>query len=252
MSTVSGVLGLLIIFAVTAWVVQKDMGNVALLVGLAATLPKQIEMTHQVHSLALGWNDLLALWVRAGGVMSHMNPAVNKVGEKVGETPVASRITFEKLHLRQTSHAGNTEVQCNNLKDALAIVLMQPLGRINVRGSNGAGKSTLLVALKEQLRGKAYYWPTADRLSFAYVDETLNDDDQEHHVARPQGFSSGEQQIAALTEIVAKTSAAVYLLDEWDANLDSNNRAQAQALIDQLARRARVVEISHRDAPNSV
>ena len=37
------------------------------------------------------------------------------------------------------------------------------------------------------------------------------------------------------------------LLDEWDANLDPNNRAAANALVEQLAARARVVEISHRD-----
>ena len=254
MSTVSGVLGLLIIFAVTALVVQKDMGNTALLVGLAATLPKQIEMTHQVHSLALGWNDLLALWVRAGGVMSHMNPAASRVDEPA----IDKRIAFDKLQLRQASSGGSTEVSCDNFQDALAIVLMQPLGRINVRGTNGAGKSSLLVALKQELRGKAYYWPTADRLSFAYVDETLDDQNEDKNVDdndgagnRQQGFSSGEQQIAALTEIVTKTNASVYLLDEWDANLDAHNRAQAQGLIDQLARRARVIEISHRDAPGA-
>ena len=43
------------------------------------------------------------------------------------------------------------------------------------------------------------------------------------------------------------TDAAIYLLDEWDANLDPNNRATADALVEALSRRARVVEISHRD-----
>jgi energy-coupling factor transporter ATP-binding protein EcfA2 len=64
---------------------------------------------------------------------------------------------------------------------------------------------------------------------------------------RKKGFSSGETQIRALQEIVANTRAKVYLLDEWDANLDAVNRARAWALIDQLSARARVIEISHRD-----
>jgi chromosome segregation ATPase len=38
----------------------------------------------------------------------------------------------------------------------------------------------------------------------------------------------------------------VYLLDEWDANLDTINRAAAQRLIDELAARSLVIEISHR------
>ena len=44
------------------------------------------------------------------------------------------------------------------------------------------------------------------------------------------------------------TDASVYLLDEWDANLDPKNRAAANALVEKLASRARVIEISHRDA----
>jgi len=50
-----------------------------------------------------------------------------------------------------------------------------------------------------------------------------------------------------LCEIVAKTDYPVYLLDEWDANLDAANRSSAVALVEELARRARVIEISHRD-----
>ena len=50
-----------------------------------------------------------------------------------------------------------------------------------------------------------------------------------------------------LEEIVHHTDAAIYLLDEWDANLDPSNRAMADALVQQLSHRARVVEVSHRD-----
>jgi len=61
------------------------------------------------------------------------------------------------------------------------------------------------------------------------------------------GFSSGERQLKSLEEIVNSTDAEIYLLDEWDANLDIANKAKADALVDALAARARVVEISHRD-----
>ncbi len=61
------------------------------------------------------------------------------------------------------------------------------------------------------------------------------------------GFSTGERQLKSLEEIVNSTDAQVYLLDEWDANLDSANKAKADVLLNALAARARVVEISHRD-----
>jgi ABC-type iron transport system FetAB ATPase subunit len=61
------------------------------------------------------------------------------------------------------------------------------------------------------------------------------------------GFSSGERQLKSLQEIVDSTDAEIYLLDEWDANLDDANKHKADALVDTLAARARVIEISHRD-----
>ena len=79
--------------------------------------------------------------------------------------------------------------------------------------------------------------------------QAFDDDDDELRSRKPTpaGFSSGERQLRSLEEIVRHTDAAIYLLDEWDANLDSSNRAMADALVEQLAQRARVVEISHRD-----
>ena len=62
-----------------------------------------------------------------------------------------------------------------------------------------------------------------------------------------RGYSSGERQLQVLREIIAHTRAPIYLLDEWDANLDAGNRAVAAQLVEELASRARVIEVSHRD-----
>jgi energy-coupling factor transporter ATP-binding protein EcfA2 len=137
----------------------------------------------------------------------------------------------------------------------MAWVLAQPTGRINIRGGNGSGKSTLLAALKAEIKNRAYYWPTSDRLAFRFTaqipePEVEVDEDGEVIVKKKRkrpGFSSGERQLKSLQEIVAHTDAAIYLLDEWDANLDAKNRDAADALVRELSARARVVEISHRD-----
>ena len=114
---------------------------------------------------------------------------------------------------------------------------------------NGSGKSTLLTILKAAVKTRAYYWPTADRLAFQFSQgqDEVEIDEEGDPLPKKAGFSSGERQLRALQEIVSHTGAAIYLLDEWDANLDPNNRAAADALVEQLAERARVVEISHRD-----
>lgn len=240
----SGIFALAIIFTVMAYIAIKSAGDTELLIALAATLPRQIEMTNSVHELASGWNDVLAVWTRFGGIVDNMQPQA--------DPRFTRRIKFDRLTLKE----GEEVLSVGNLTDALQAVAAQPHGRILVRGGNGSGKSTLLTALKASLQGRAYYWPTNDRLAFdfsAKFEEPVEDFDDEDDIKeavkkkRRAGFSSGERQIRSLQEIVTNTKASIYLLDEWDANLDAHNRAAAEALVAQLAMRARVIEISHRD-----
>jgi ABC-type bacteriocin/lantibiotic exporter with double-glycine peptidase domain len=243
MSAMSGIVSLAIVFATVTYVAVHNAGQTAMLVALATTLPRQIEMTYELHLLATGWNDFIAIWTRFGGVAANMLPQPDADFDK--------RINFERLVLRE----GDDANVVSSVGDAMQIALAQPTGRINVRGSNGSGKSSLLASLKTEMRKRAYYWPTSDRLAFKFtggvVPVDVEGDDEVVVVAETMdkklGFSSGERQLKSLEEIVNSTHAQVYLFDEWDANLDEANKAKADALVDELAARARVIEISHRD-----
>ena len=244
MSAMSGIVSLAIVFATITLVAVHHVGDTALLVGLATTLPRQIEMTYELHLLATGWNDFIAIWTRFGGVAANMLPEPDADFDK--------RIKYDRLVLREGDHANVV----SSLGDALRIACAQPTGRINVRGGNGTGKSSLLASLKTEMKKRAYYWPTTDRLAFKFagdvvpVDVEGDDEDEvvvEESMDKKLGFSSGERQLKSLQEIVESTAAEIYLLDEWDANLDAANKVKADALVDELAARARVVEISHRD-----
>lgn len=249
-SAVSGLIALVLVLSTTAWIAIQDVGDTVLLIALAATLPRQIEMTLDMHQLTAGLTDLLAVWTRIKGVCEHLRP--------LPDAGFIGRIGFGRILLKEGEH----ERSCTSLADAVQHALAGQSGLITVRGGNGSGKSTLLAALKAQLRGKAYYWPTQDRLAFAFnsgktlpaatVENEADSDDAEEiraaeEAAQKKGYSSGERQLQVLREIVANTDYPVYLLDEWDANLDATNRAAAVALVEELAQRARVIEISHRD-----
>jgi ABC-type multidrug transport system fused ATPase/permease subunit len=242
LSAASAIIGLAVVFGAMAMVAANSQGNLEVLIALAATLPRQIDMTHDVHEFTSGWNDLLAQWARLRGVADNMHPDPDRDFER--------RVKYDRLTLREAGSAS----MASSLDDAMALILSRPTGRINVRGPNGSGKSTLLTSLKSAVKTRAYYWPTADRLAFKFArgDEEVELDDEGEPIglvepAKRPGFSSGERQLRALQEIVTHTDAPIYLLDEWDANLDPNNRAAADALVEELAQRARVVEISHRD-----
>jgi ABC-type bacteriocin/lantibiotic exporter with double-glycine peptidase domain len=238
LSAASGIVGIAIVFAAMAYIAVNNSGDLEVMIALATTLPRQIEMTKDVHTFTSGWNELLASWARLTGVADNMHPDPDEDFD--------ARMKPDRLVLREGANASSV----TSLDHAMALILSQPTGRINVRGPNGAGKSTLLTSLKSAVKSRAYYWPTADRLSFAFSqnqDEIETDEDGDPLPPKKAGYSSGERQLRALQEIVSHTAAPIYLLDEWDANLDPNNRAAADALVEELARRARVVEISHRD-----
>jgi len=245
LSASGGIIGLLVVFATMAFIAAQDRGDVELLIALAVTLPRQIEMTSSVHEFVTGWNDVLAHWTRWGGIVSNMQPSPDPDFE--------NRIRFDRLIMWE----GREKRECSSVKEALRILLAQPTGRINLRGGNATGKTTLLTTLKSLLKKHSYYWPQADRLSFAFARGALlteagyGDDEKEVDAqlnnGKRLGFSSGERMLQALREIVDHTDDAIYLFDEWDANLDAANRVLANKLVDQLAQRARVIEISHRD-----
>ncbi len=244
LSTAGGIISLVVVFCAIMVAGMNSRGDVATLIALAATLPKQIDLANDVHSLASGWNDLQAIWTRIGGAVTHFAPAQ--------DAQYGARIKYGRLHFTEAATPHKTK----DLSAALAMIAASPVGRVNLRAGNGAGKSTVLAAIKEALGPHAYYLPTTDRLTYRFAegvnpegDAALEEEDDCVAISSGTGFSSGERQIQTLKEIVANTNAQVYLLDEWDANLDPANRAIAQALVDALALRARVVEISHRDTP---
>lgn len=127
----------------------------------------------------------------------------------------------------QVSLAGPKPIQSHEelLKEAARS------GRLTIRGENGCGKSTALLMVKNALAQKAFFLPTHNQLSFE---------------AETNKYSTGESLRNRLLEILEKVDADVLLLDEWDANLDAENKERLSALIDELAASKCVIEVRHR------
>lgn len=104
-------------------------------------------------------------------------------------------------------------------------------GRVTLRGENGCGKSTALLLVKNALAHKAFFLPTHNQLSF---------------ISETNKYSTGESLRNRLLEILEKVHVEVLLLDEWDANLDAENKERLNQLIDELAVSKCVIEVRHR------
>ena len=70
MSAMSGIVSLGIVFATITFVAVENVSDKTLLIALATTLPRQIEMTYELHLLANGWNDFIAVWTSVADTRS--------------------------------------------------------------------------------------------------------------------------------------------------------------------------------------
>src|SRR5262249_56652299 len=130
--------------------------------------------TNQALQFPSGGNDVLALGAGVGGVARSMRPQPDPNFDR--------RIKFDRLLLRED---GRGHV-CSSVEEAMSLVLAKRRGRVLVRGANGTGKSTLLAALKAEIKNRAYYCPTTDRLAFRFAMEANLDE--------PQAFDDDEDQ----------------------------------------------------------
>lgn len=185
-------------------------------------------LSYTYHTLSLAFK-----WTMHRSKLMAIYRAIQASRE--GEVPLQDKVQWSKLAMTQSSN-GQKDGVCMAVPQVLRSHddLLQHtarLGRFTIRGENGSGKSTALMLIKQALLEKSYFLPTHNQLSFT---TDIN------------GSSTGESLRHRLTEILQNVDADVLLLDEWDANLDKENRQRLSDLIDQLSERKCVIEVRHR------
>ncbi len=204
------------------WIAWQHAGDVDLLCDLISLLPRLalvLSYTYYLVFLIAQWQSMHA---RLKKIMTILKPAPKCLRHQL--TP---RIDWPKIWMSSTRVAPFTLQSVDELEEIAA----RGTGRWTLRGENGSGKSTLLLLLKAQLGDRAYYLPTRNKLHFR---------------ASTKDRSTGRQLIVQIEELAQYLPAPIYLLDEWDANLDQKNLQHISVLIDRLAERGCVIEVRHR------
>lgn len=214
---------------VVAYFMMKHYGNMVKLTSFVVILPLLFQIlsyTYQTLSLIFRW-----------GMHRSKLMAIYKAIEPSEENPVRMerKVKWPKIMATYTTQAS---------EDHISVAAPRPLqshddlvkhakniGRLTLRGENGSGKSTALMLVKNAMSSRAFLLPTHSQLSFT---------------SETNKYSTGESLHNRLVEILDKVDVDVLLLDEWDANLDQENRERLSALIDQLSRKKCVIEVRHR------
>jgi ABC-type bacteriocin/lantibiotic exporter with double-glycine peptidase domain len=195
------------------------------LVALAIVLPRLTEALLDMSGLFQNITDYVVL----KGRVSWLNDALMDETVDLG-----SRLELSRLRLlRKEPEGGWRKLPIASVDDVRKHTSAP--GRYVIGGENGSGKSTLLLLLKIAARQKSIYIPANGRL----------------FPAARRDLSTGQQKLRDLRALFADMpdETGLILLDEWDANLDSENRAEVSTMLDTLARDRTVIEVTHRSVP---
>ncbi len=190
-----------------------------------------LSYTYQTLSLLFRWSmhhsKLMAIYKTIQPAKDLHVPMLKKV--KWPKIQVVQSIVQDAFSAPMENISVSNPQPLQSYNDLLGFTTQS--GRVTLRGENGCGKSTALLLVKNALAQKAFFLPTHNQLSF---------------FAETNKYSTGESLRNRLLEILEKVDAEVLLLDEWDANLDSENKERLNTLIDELAASKCVIEVRHR------
>ena len=181
-----------------------------------AVLPRSLQLFGNVHSLSM-YNSRFVL----------MKQKINNLKcfvQKLEKQNLKKQIEPEKIRISDVHEKSDLSVQ-QFLDQMHAKELKQ--GRFLITGANGVGKSSLLRFIKSINEEAVLVSPDANLVN--------------HDIAA----SSGERQVRQI-DFIFSQDTAIFLLDEWDANLDFLNVLKVEDKINLLAKKALIVEVRHK------
>lgn len=185
-----------------------------------AVLPRSLQLLGNVHSLSV-YNSRFVL----------MKQKLNNLKcfvQKLERQDLKKQIETGIIQIFDVHAGSNLSVQ--QFLDQMHKKELKK-GRFLITGANGVGKSSLLRFIKSINTEAILVSPDAN---------LVNDD----VVA-----SSGERQVRQI-DFVFSQDTAIFLLDEWDANLDFLNVLKVEDKINLMAKKALIIEVRHKIIPS--
>lgn len=204
------------------------VGNIPLLTLLVATTPRQLGTVQYL-------SDAINLFVNLNDKIRRTRQLSANLSLETQPTN-SGKITWNNIYLK--SKDGTFRLR--DFEDMFAYTNSYSNGRYTITGENGSGKTTLLAKVKLDLKDKAYLYPSKSKMLF-------NNDLEQRE------FSAGEKSAANLHEILSSLRSdgvTVLLLDEWSANLDSDNIKRLNKTIDEVSKEFCVIEVIHKFVPS--
>lgn len=219
----------------------KQAGNVG--IAFASLIPTAYLVYHLLVLEKIEAAVVAAIIVNLTRIFHILNALSALIYEIVEWASASARLRYLFAFLTPASVAdipqspsGNVSVNGELITDYLAVqetLRHRTCGRMTIRGENGSGKSTLLLSIKQAFPHKAHLLPAGNnQLCW--------------RLGRRDAMSTGQRARAIIDELLKQGADIQYLLlDEWDANLDQDNRTCIDELLERLSHDKVVIEVRH-------
>lgn len=200
------------------WAMYYLARNGTLALGsVVAVLPRSLQLFGNIHSLSMYSSKALLIKYKLNNLKNFIS--------RLEKQDLFNQITIEEITIFPL--ISNKELLLDSF---LSKIEKKELtyGRFLITGKNGAGKSSLLKLIKGMFPETSIL--VAPGINF--MDSEL--------IA-----SSGEHQMRQM-ELLLSHEVNIFLLDEWDANLDASNVTRLNEQLDALAQHTLVIEIRHK------
>lgn len=199
------------VFTLIVYLAFAHRTDSVFLAGLLVTIPKQIMILSNFRAFFGQITNLAAFRTRFKSSWENSDVASNNLESQI-----------------QLSHIQINHQLFNNLQEIEGLIKNQNRGRLEVRGKNGSGKSTLLLHLNQILED-SFYLPAAPQLE----------------IGNALGTESTGERVLKHLEFIRVQETPILLLDEWDANLDADNKKLIDSALDLISKQKLIIEVRH-------
>lgn len=202
------------VFALIVYLTLAHKSDSVFLAGLLVTIPKQLMILSNFRAFFGQITNLAAFKARFKSSWDNSDVSSNNLKEQI-----------------QLEHIQINQIAFSSIQEIEMLVQNKKSGRLVIRGKNGSGKSTLLLYLNQTLPN-SFYLPASPLLE----------------IGKELGVESTGERVLKHLEFVRQQDTPILLLDEWDANLDADNRARLEQELNSISQGKLIIEVRHRNS----
>ncbi|MGM3175494.1 hypothetical protein, partial [Dickeya lacustris] len=197
---------------------QSTLVRPEILGAIVAVLPRTLQLFQSINAASMHTTQLMLIKNKVRNLQRFPSSLV--------EVDYENNINDDAIIIRNLNQDG-VSLSVREFVDYISHDCTLP-GRYRVEGPNGSGKSSILKLIKKMTDDSVLLGP----------ENSIGIDDIKG--------STGQKHRENMNRLLSDNDIFIFLLDEWDANLDANNTMAFDKVLSDISHNKIVIEVRHK------